>query len=75
MSAGKVDLGVQGFGEVGRWDQWNATRDQNHRVGPAIFGKLNPGGRNVIQYNAVVLFGLTTAAPDHTLRAQVEYEF
>ncbi len=75
LSAGKVDLGVQGFGEVGLWDQWNATRDQNHRVGPAIFGKLNPGGRNVIQYNAAVLFGLTTAAPDRTLRAQVEYEF
>ena len=43
--------------------------------GGQISGKLNLGGRNVIKYNAAVLFGVTSAAPDHTLRAQVEYEF
>lgn len=75
LAAGKVDFGVQGFGEVGKWNHWNRTSEQNHRLGPALFGKVNLGGRNVIKYNAAVLFGVTSAAPDHTLRAQVEYEF
>lgn len=75
LSSGKVDLGVQGFGEVGKWNHWASSSEQNHRLGPAIFGKVNLGGRHVIKYNAAVLFGLTSAAPDHTVRAQVEYEF
>jgi hypothetical protein len=75
LSSGNVDVGVQGFGEVGKWNHWDPGSEQNHRVGPAVFGKLNLGGRNVIKYNAAVIFGLTSAAPDHTLRAQVEYEF
>ena len=75
FSQGNTDFGVQAFGELGPVSHWDATRDQTHRVGPAIFGKFALGGRNVIQYNAAVLFGLTSGAPDRTLRAQVEYEF
>lgn len=75
FSSGNTDFGVQAFGELGPWNHWAAGRDQTHRAGPAIFGKLPLGGRNVIQYNAAVLVGLTPGAPDYTLRAQVEYEF
>ncbi|HZR02415.1 MAG TPA: hypothetical protein VFA81_04480 [Burkholderiales bacterium] len=75
LSSGNIDLGVQGFGEVGKWNHWASSSEQNHRVGPALFGKVNLGGRHILKYNAAVLFGLTSAAPDHTVRAQVEYEF
>jgi hypothetical protein len=75
FSSGRVDFGVQVFGELGEWNHWDGLRDQTHRAGPAIFGKLPLGGRNVINYNAAVLFGLVRGAPDTTLRAQVEYEF
>jgi hypothetical protein len=75
FSSGNTDFGVQAFGEMGEWNHWVSTREQTHRAGPAIFGKFALGGRNVIKYNAAVLFGLTSGAPDHTLRAQVEYEF
>lgn len=75
LAAGNIDFGLQGFGELGRWNHWNSANEQNHRLGPAVFGKVNLGGRHVIKYNAAVLFGVTSAAPDHTLRAQVEYEF
>ncbi|MDQ6618963.1 MAG: hypothetical protein M3Z31_04595 [Pseudomonadota bacterium] len=75
LSSGKVDIGLQGFGELGRWRHWARSSEQNHRAGPAVFGKANLGGRHVIKYNAAVLFGLTGASPDHTVRAQVEYEF
>lgn len=75
LSSGTVDLGVQVFGELGKWNKWESAQDQIHRAGPAVFGKFNLGGRNIIKYNAAVLFGLTRATPDTTVRAQVEYEF
>lgn len=67
--------GLQGFGEVGKWDHWDAAADQNHRMGPAVFGKFSLDGDESVKYNVAWLFGASTAAPGHTLRAQLEYEF
>ena len=75
LANGNTDFGVQGFGEVGPWNHWAPTAQQTHRAGPALFGKYKLGGRSAIKYNAGVLFGLTSGAPDTTVRAQVEYEF
>ena len=69
------DFGAQGFGEMGKWNHWAPTDEQNHRVGPAVFGKFNLGGRQAIVYNAALLFGVTSASPDRSFRLQVEYEF
>ncbi|OIR19511.1 hypothetical protein GALL_03920 [mine drainage metagenome] len=69
------EFGMQGFGDMGKWDAWNRQADQVHRLGPAIFGKLPLGNRQVIQYNTAWLFGASSAAPNHTFRLQVEYEF
>ena len=70
-----LDFGAQGFGEVGPWNDWAPVREQAHIAGPAIFGKFNAGGRQVLKYDAAVLFKLSSAAPATTLRAQLEYEF
>jgi hypothetical protein len=70
-----LELGFQGFGEVGRWNHWDNNEIQNHRMGPAIFGKIALGGRQAVKYNAAWLVGVSQAAPDHTLRLQTEYEF
>ena len=69
------EFGAQGFGEMGKWNAWDAADQQNHRMGPAIFGKLDVGQKKVIKYNAAFLFGISDAAPDHTARMQMEYEF
>ena len=69
------EFGLQGFGEMGRWDQWAAADQRSHLAGPAVFGKLDLGGRQSIRYNAAWLLGASTAAPDHAVRMQVEYEF
>jgi hypothetical protein len=71
----KFEYGLQGFGEVGQWNQWDAHDNQSHRMGPAVFGKLALGGRQSIKYNAAWLVGVSQAAPDHTLRVQTEFEF
>lgn len=70
-----MDVGMQAFGELGKWNDWEPKNEQEHRIGPAIFGKVKLGGREQIKYNAAYLFGLTDATPRSTFRVQVEYEF
>ncbi len=71
----ELEFGIQALGELGRWNHWDKHEMQNHRVGPAIFGKLPLGGREAIRYDAAWLFGATKASPDSTVRLQLEYEF
>lgn len=69
------EFGLQGFGEMGKWNDWDPASEQNHRFGPAVFGKIGLEGRRAIKYNAAWLHGVSDAAPNDTLRAQIEYEF
>lgn len=71
----EFEFGVQGFGEMGEWNHWEDSNAQNHRFGPAVFGKFSVGQRQAIKYNAAWLYGVSKAAPDHTFRLQAEYEF
>jgi hypothetical protein len=71
----EFEFGMQGFGEMGEWDHWENSDAQNHRMGPAVFGKIALGGKQAIKYNAAYLYGTSDAAPDHTFRMQAEYEF
>jgi hypothetical protein len=69
------EYGLQGFGDVGPWNDWHPKSTQAHIAGPALFGRNGLGGRQAIKYNAGLLFGLTDGAPRNTLRLQAEYEF
>lgn len=69
------EFGVQGFGDVGPWNDWEPRSEQPHVAGPAIFGRIGLGARQAIRYNAGLLFGLNDGAPRNTLRLQAEYEF
>ncbi|MCY7386905.1 MAG: hypothetical protein LH481_02390 [Burkholderiales bacterium] len=71
----EIEFGVQAFGELGKWNHWDAREKQNHRLGPALLGKIPMGRREAIQYDLAWLVGASKAAPDSTLRLQLEYEF
>ncbi len=71
----KFEWGAQGFGSLGRWDKWAPSSEQEHKFGPAIFGKIKTGSKQAIRYNAAILFGTNNAAPRTTFRLQTEYEF
>ncbi|MEO5659027.1 MAG: hypothetical protein ABIQ90_04410 [Polaromonas sp.] len=71
----KFEWGAQGFGSFGRWDKWAPSSEQEHKFGPAIFGKIKLAGKQAIKYNAALLFGTNDASPKTTLRLQTEYEF
>jgi len=71
----QFEFGLQGFGELGKWDHWVPSGERVHTVGPAVFGKIPLGNRQAIRYNAAWLLASSAAAQDHTVRMQVEYEF
>jgi hypothetical protein len=71
----ELEFGLQGFGEMGKWNHWATVDERAHRAGPAVFGKLPLAGHQAIRYNAAWLVGTAMAAADHTVRMQVEYEF
>lgn len=66
--------GVQGMGEVGKWNDWAPHDDQEHKLGPAIFGRMKTAGGQRLNYDVGLLFGVTDGTPDYTLRFKLEYE-
>ena len=71
----EFEFGVQAFGELGKWNHWDSRDKQNHRIGPAIFGKIPTRAKEAIRYDVAWLLGASKAAPDSTVRLQLEYEF
>ncbi len=71
----EFEFGAQGFGEMGEWNDWDSSNAQNHRFGPAVFGKFALGSKQAVKYNAAYLVGISDAAPNNTFRMQLEYEF
>lgn len=69
-----LEFGVQAFGELGEWSDMNSAGDQEHKIGPAIFGTVKANGNNKIAYDAALLIGVTDDTPDATVRFAVEYE-
>jgi hypothetical protein len=70
-----VDFGLQAFGEMGEWNHWAPASQQEHLIGPAVFGKHKLGGREAIKWNAAWLVGANKGSPDNRFRVQMEYEF
>lgn len=71
----QFEFGAQGFGSLGPWQNWLPSDQQEHKLGPAVFGKIKLDGRSAIKYNAAWLVGANNNTPRNTVRMQVEYEF
>ena len=71
----EFEVGAQGFGSLGPWRDWLLSSQQEHKAGPAIFGKVKLAGRQAIKYNAAWLVGANSNTPRNTLRLQTEFEF
>jgi hypothetical protein len=68
-------FGLQGFGEMGEWDDWAPRSEQSHRFGPAIFGEVSLGGSQKLEYDTAYLTDPSSRARSHGLRMQVKYKF
>lgn len=67
-----LEWGVQGFGGMGEVGDLGVG--DKHSIGPALFGVKRLAGGNKLGYDAAILAGLNDAAPDTTVRFELEYE-
>jgi hypothetical protein len=67
-----LEWGLQGMGGLG--DLGHVGRDDTHILGPALFGRERLANGDKLAWNGAVLAGLDSAAPDVTVRVELEYE-
>jgi hypothetical protein len=72
-TGGIIEPGIQAYGEPGAIGHFASLSEQDHRLGPQLFGVVHQLGPGSLKFNAGVLFGLTPAAPRQTFRWQAEY--
>lgn len=72
--AAAFDVGLQGFGDLGRWDHWAPRREQSHLLGPAFFLQFGDD-EDEPSFELGLLFGTGGAAPRQTLRLQGMFPF
>jgi len=83
-----LDWGMQGFGALGRWDDWASSAKQSHVLGPVLFAGLGQpaaprgvdddgeaGYGRLPEFEAGLLFGTGGEAPRVTLRLQAMIPF
>ncbi|MCB0318269.1 MAG: hypothetical protein KDD56_05890 [Bdellovibrionales bacterium] len=62
--------GFEYFAEFGRVNDIPTWDEQEHAVGPAVYGKL--WGK--VKYGLALVFGVSDAAPDQAVRWEIEFE-
>jgi len=70
-----LEFGLEGYGELGEVNNWKSSSEQEHQIGPALFGKIKTAGGNAWKYKLAMLAGLTSDTPNATLAGTLEYEF
>lgn len=68
-------MGLQAFGEMGKWSRWSSRDAQSHRLGPAVFGVVRLGEEYQLRYDAAILFEMAGITGGRTFRTALSYEF
>jgi len=69
------EIGVELYGETGEVGRPLPSAQQDHRIGPVLSGVLANTAKGKWVYELGYLFGISNAAPDGTLKLNLEYEF
>jgi hypothetical protein len=70
-----LEVGVEIYGEMGEFGHVLPSNQQDHRLGPVISGVLGHTDEGKWKYELGYLFGVSDAAPNGTLKFNLEYEF
>lgn len=65
-----VEPGLEWQSKLGKTSEDKSYDEQEHYVGPALYGQLVPG----VKYEAAYLFGASDASADSAARLHLEYE-
>ena len=68
-------FGLQGFGDMGEWDDWAPREEQLHRFGPAVFGNIVLDHDHEIEYKASYLTDPSKRTRSRGFRLEAEYKF
>jgi len=68
-------FGLQGFGEVGEWDQWLPSQQQSHRLGPVVSGTFAVGTPEAVHYQVAYLDGKIYGRRGHMVSMRLNYTF
>ena len=71
----EFQFGLQGFGELGPWDDWAVSSRQSHRIGPVIAGTLPLGKPEALQYQLSYLEGKIYARRGRMLSLRLQLAF
>ena len=71
----RFEPGIEIYGEIGEVGHALPSAQQDHRIGPVMSGVLTSTHRGKWRYELGYLFGTSQAAPDGTLKFNLEYEF
>lgn len=70
-----IEPGIEIYGEMGEFGHVSPSDQQDHRIGPVISGQLAHTASGKWMYEFGYLFGVSDAAPNGTLKFNIEYEF
>lgn len=70
-----LELGVEWYGEIGEGSDFGRLQERLQQAGPVVYGEIPAGGGGAFVFEAAVLFGLTSQAPDATFRLLLGYGF
>lgn len=70
-----LHTGIQGFGELGQWNQWAPDSRQSHRWGPVVSGSWTLTGQQSIEYQAAYLRGRVYTMDADMLSIRLQYRF
>lgn len=66
-------LGLQGFSEVGQWNDWLPRERQSHRAGPVLLTTLWNQGPDTVTLNTAFLFGKTYGSRGDMFTLQLQW--
>jgi hypothetical protein len=70
-----LHYGAQGFGELGAWNDWEASAKQSHRAGPALFANFHFADKSVMKVQAAYLLGKVYSQRVDMFTLRAHYDF
>lgn len=70
-----LDVGIEWYGQFGDGSDFGRLQDRLQQAGPVVYGEFADVAGGTFLFEAAVLFGVTSQAPDATFRLLLEYGF
>ncbi len=70
-----LHMGLQGFGELGPWNNWSPAGQQSHRAGPVLSGSFPLGATQAVKYEVAYLMGSVYGNNGNMFAMRLQYVY